>query len=210
MTNSTRTAAIVGTGSANLASVQAALARAEVGSRITDSCADVLQADLVVLPGVGAFGPAMRALESSGLGDAIRSRVSAGRPLLAICLGLQLLCEESEESPGVKGLGLLSTVVTRFPAHARTPQLGWNLVEPSRPEGLVGPGYAYFANSFKIDSAPPGWSPSWADHAGRFVAAIERGPVLACQFHPELSGAWGLRVLMAWARAAARGTEVTC
>lgn len=210
MTMTPRSAAIITTGSANLASVRAALARAGIASRIADRPADIAVAELAVLPGVGAFGPAMRALDRSGMADAIRMRVAAGGSLLAICLGLQLLCETSEESPEVSGLGLIKAPVTRFAPTARSPQLGWNLVEPSGADTLVRLGHAYFANSFKLDSAPPGWSPSWAVHGGRFIAAIQRGPVLACQFHPELSGAWGHGLLAAWAQSTALRREVPC
>lgn len=203
-------AAVIRTGCANLASVRAGLARAGVESRVTDHPAVIEDSRLVVLPGVGAFGPAMRSLRDAGLDDALRRRIEQARPLLAICLGLQMLCDASEESPGVAGLRAIEGNVTRFTPPARVPQLGWNLVEGMRPAGLVARGYAYFANSYKLDAAPPGWTVAWASHGAPFIAALQRGPVLACQFHPELSGAWGLDLLTRWARAGDAQWEGEC
>lgn len=200
------TAAVIQTGCANLASVLAALRRAGAVPVVTQDPHAVFEADLAVLPGVGAFGPAMAELRAAGLDNAIRSRISAARATLAICLGLQLLCSESEEAPGVAGLRIIPARVTRF-MRARTPQLGWNRVTPA-PDGMMSSGFAYFANSYKLDEEPPGWRGTWSDHGGPFIAALQRGPVLACQFHPELSGAWGASLIAAWARAAA-GEETT-
>jgi imidazole glycerol phosphate synthase glutamine amidotransferase subunit len=159
---------------------------------------DIEEADGVVLPGVGAFGAAMRKLNDSGWTEPLRARLAAGRPTLAICLGLQILCEASEESPGVKGLGVIPGVVRRFPNTVRVPQMGWNLVEPEQSPRLPPAGSAYFANSYRLDARPDGWSAAWSDYGGRFIAMLARGPILACQFHPELSGAWGLDLLRGW------------
>ncbi len=200
---------VVRTGTANLASVLAALQRAGAPARVSDEAADVERAARVVLPGVGAFGSAMAALDERGLREAIRDRIEAGRPLLGICLGMQVLCEGSEESPGVPGLCLVPGVVRRFGEGVKSPQLGWNRVTPRGAGGLVREGYAYFANSYRLAETPPGWSVATADHGGEFVAAIQRGAgraggVLACQFHPELSGAWGLQLIRRWLDAAAQ------
>ena len=190
---------IVRTGTANLASVCAGLRRAGATPRLTESPNDVAVAERVVLPGVGAFGAAMARLTDKGLDRVLAERIAAGRPTLAVCLGLQLLCDESEETPGVRGLGLVAGCITRFSTAVRVPQLGWNLVAADdRAPLLHNPGYAYFANSYKLDAAPTGWTAAYADHGGRFVAALERGTVLACQFHPELSGPWGLELLRRW------------
>ncbi len=189
---------VVRTGTANLASVLAGLGRAGAVARLTDDPAEAAAADRVVLPGVGAFSAAMERLRERGMDAAVSERVRAGRPTLAVCLGLQLLAESSEESPGVAGLGLLSGKVTRFPETVRVPQLGWNRVEPSSGCRLLEAGFAFFANSYRLVDPPPGWEPAMSDHAGPFVAALERGPVLACQFHPELSGGWGLALLERW------------
>jgi imidazole glycerol phosphate synthase glutamine amidotransferase subunit len=139
----------------------------------------------------------MDKLARGGLGEAIVARVQADRPLLAVCLGLQLLCEASEESPGVRGLGLVSGTVRRFAGDVAVPQLGWNRVMPVRC-ALVREGHAYFANSYRLAALPDGFSGAMADHGGPFVAALERSALLACQFHPELSGAWGQALIERW------------
>jgi imidazole glycerol phosphate synthase glutamine amidotransferase subunit len=191
-------AVVVRTGTANLASVLAGLRRAGAEPRFAESARDVAEARRVVLPGVGAFAAAMRQLETDGLVEALATRITAGRPTLAVCLGLQLLCEESDESPGARGLGVLPIRVGKYSDAVRVPQLGWNEVTPSEGCRLLEPGFAYFANSYRLAETPLGWSAALSEHDGPFVAAIEQGPVLACQFHPELSGGWGLCLLRRW------------
>lgn len=196
-----REVVIVPTGTANMASVRAWLARA--GLRPRDACqaAEIERADLLVLPGVGAFGAAMSRLQDRGFVTALRDRIRAGRPTLAICLGLQVLFDTSEESPGVRGLAVLPGVVRRFAPGTRTPHMGWNLVE-GPDGGWIEQGHAYFANSYHAP-APNGWTVAWAEHQKtRFVAGFSRGNVVACQFHPELSGVWGRALLERWAEAA--------
>jgi imidazole glycerol phosphate synthase glutamine amidotransferase subunit len=195
---------VVRTGAANLASVLAGLRRAGADPTVSENVADIQAATWLVLPGVGAFGPAMQRLVEHNLVAALAERVRAGRPTLAVCLGLQLLAESSAESPGVAGLGVLPMRVTRFPDSVRIPQLGWNEVQADRAAVLQKSGYAYFANSYRLVEPPVGWTTAFADHGGRFVAALERGAVLACQFHPELSGQWGLDLLRRWLE---RGAE---
>jgi imidazole glycerol phosphate synthase glutamine amidotransferase subunit len=189
---------IIQTGIANLASVLAGLRRVGATARLSDDPSDVANAQAVVLPGVGAFASGMETLTAARLAEPLRDRIAQGRPTLAVCLGLQLLCASSEESPGTPGLGAIDGSVKRFTGNVRVPQLGWNRVVPSAGNELVEAGFAYFANSFRLGDAPDGWSCAMADHAGPFVAAMERGAVLACQFHPELSGPWGLALLKRW------------
>lgn len=189
---------IVRTGLANLASVLAGLRRAGADPTLTEDPRDVDRAPFVMLPGVGAYGPAMEHLEATGLADALRARLAAGRPSLCICLGLQLLGESSEETPGVRGLAVVPMAIRRFPATVRVPQFGWNRLSPQPGCRLLRDGYAYFANSFCSEKAPPGWHAAMADHGIPFVAAMERGAVLCCQFHPELSGAYGQELLRRW------------
>jgi imidazole glycerol phosphate synthase glutamine amidotransferase subunit len=204
-----RTVTIVRTGVSNTASVTAAFERCGLGVSLTTDRAAVEDAALLVLPGVGSFGAGMDVLERAGLSDTLRERVAAGRPTAAFCLGLQLLCATSEESPGERGLGVIDARVERFPGHVRVPQFGWNHVDPGPGCELLTPGHAYFANSYRIPEPPDGWSAATAEHGGPFVAALERGAVLACQFHPELSGVWGLDLLKRWlVRAAEEAT--TC
>jgi len=190
--------AIIATGVANTASVAAAFRRAGAEPIITDDPGVVRAAPRAVLPGVGAFGAGMARLRATGLDAEIIRRIDRSRPLLAVCLGLQLLCAESEETPGVQGLGVIDARVERFGPGLRVPQFGWNLVKPGPGAALVREGYAYFANSYRIAEPPRGWACATSTHGGPFVATLERGPILACQFHPELSGAWGLDLIGRW------------
>jgi imidazole glycerol phosphate synthase glutamine amidotransferase subunit len=182
---------VVPTGTANIASV---LVTAQTARGVDD----VETADRLVLPGVGSFGAALEEMDRTGLRDALSSRVKDGRPTLAVCVGMQMLATASEESAGAAGLGVLGEEVRRFPDAVRVPQLGWNRVEPDGRCRFVDAGWAYFANSYRLDSVPAGWSAALTDHGGTFVSALERGEVLACQFHPELSGPWGAAVLGRW------------
>jgi imidazole glycerol phosphate synthase glutamine amidotransferase subunit len=197
---------IIQTGTANLASMCAGLRRAGGAPRLAETWRDAEAADLLVLPGVGAFGPAMARLERDGMVDVLRARAEAGRPLLAVCVGLQLLCRSSEESPGVRGLRIIDNVVSRFEGNVRVPHLGWNRVQPDDGFDAAGPGFASFANSYCLRDAPRGWGAAWSTHGDAFVAAVQRGRVLGCQFHPELSGAWGTDLLRRWIS----GSEAPC
>jgi imidazole glycerol-phosphate synthase subunit HisH len=193
-----RLVTIVPTGTANTASVVAALTRLGALVEEAASAGDVETAQGVVLPGVGAFGSAMDRIESLGLAAAIRERIEVNRPTLAVCVGMQLLSRHSEESPGATGLKVLEETVGRFGDGVTVPQMGWNRVEPGPGSRFVESGWAYFANSYRIDRLPEGWAGSNTDHGGTFVSALEKGDVLACQFHPELSGEWGARLLDRW------------
>jgi imidazole glycerol phosphate synthase glutamine amidotransferase subunit len=191
--------AIIRTGVSNAASVMAALRRAGARPFLSDEAERVAAAPFAVLPGVGAFGPAAKALRERGLDEALRWRFSRGLPLLGICLGMQLCFEASEESPGVPGLSLFPGCVGRFRGAESLPQLGWNRVGAG--SFLLGAGWAYFANSYRLDEAPAGFGASWSSHGEPFVAALESpgpGSLLLCQYHPELSGAFGLSLLGRW------------
>jgi imidazole glycerol phosphate synthase glutamine amidotransferase subunit len=201
---------IVSTGAANIASVRAALWRLGLESRIAEGAEDVRGARLVVLPGVGAFGPAMQRLRERGLDETIAERVRNDRPLLAICLGMQLLCEGSEEAPGVRGVGVVPGFVGRFAGEVRVPQMGWNLVEPVGDGALIRRDWMYFANSYRLEGTPGGWKVATTSHGGAFVSAVERGAVLACQFHPELSGGAGLALIERWAAMSRKRGGVRC
>jgi imidazole glycerol phosphate synthase glutamine amidotransferase subunit len=161
----------------------------------------------VVLPGVGAFAAGIGSLRARELDRALADRVRGGAPTLAVCLGLQLLALESDEAPGERGLGLLEVPVRRFPPAVSCPQLGWNAIRADEDCALLESGWVAFANSFRLTERPAGWACATADHGGEFVAAVERGAVLGCQFHPELSGALGARVLARWCERA--GLEPT-
>jgi imidazole glycerol phosphate synthase glutamine amidotransferase subunit len=188
---------VVPTGTANLASVIAAFRRLGVEPVVSNEPARILEASHVMLPGVGAFGASMQRLAEAGAGAALRERIAADRPTMAICVGHQLLFETSDESPGARGLGVVPGHVGSFPAGVRVPQFGWNRVEPQPGCAGLGSGYAYFANSFRAAEAP-GWRVALAEHGGPFVAAMERGRIVGCQFHPELSGDYGATLLARW------------
>lgn len=196
---------IVRTGLANLASWVAAFERLGVQSVITDDRETIERAALLVLPGVGAAGAAMETLHAHSLVEPILRRLQAGSPTLAVCLGLQLLANESEETAGVRLLGLVDGHVQRFGAGKPVPQMGWNQIsvdataDAGVQDCMLADGCAYFANSFALKTSPAGWRCAWSSYGGeRFIAAMERGRVLACQFHPELSGPWGLSLLNRW------------
>ena len=191
---------IVKTGLANIASVKAALERLGAECVVSDSVEQIRRADRLVLPGVGAFGAGMSQLDAHGLTDVLKERVQSDAPTLAICLGLQLLCQDSEESPNVQGLSCIPASVGRFSNQVNVPQLGWNML--NAPEGCsyLDSGYVYYANSFRIKSPPAGWLVATSDYDGTFCGAIERGAILGCQFHPELSGTFGATILNNWLR----------
>ena len=199
---------VVATGTANTASVAAALRRAGASNvTLTTDPAAVAAAARVVLPGVGSYGAAWRAIAAvEGLAEALRLRVKEGRSTLFVCVGMQLLMEGSEESEGVRGIGAIPAKVTRFPASVRTPQHGWNkcTMQPTlggeAAKGILQSGSAFFSNSYCLRAAPLGWRVAVATHGVPFVAAMEsaRGRLLACQCHPELSGEWGHALLSRW------------
>lgn len=193
------------TGVANVASVTAAFERLGARVELTDDPDTVRTAGAVVLPGVGSFDAGMAALGRNGLGSALIERIESGAPTLAVCLGLQLLGCASDEAPGVPGLGVLPATAVRIPEAPRLPHFGWNAVtwpaEATSPS-LFPSGEAYFAHTYclrdtvAIESA--GWRVAKATEGSTFVAAVQRGAVLACQFHPELSSAMGARTLQRW------------
>lgn len=186
---------VIDTGVGNRASVAAALSRCGAEFELSLDPNRVVTADAVVLPGVGGFRAGMQTLADNGLDIALRERVRAGRPTLGVCLGLQLFASSSAESRGVRGLGLFDLSVEQLPAAPRSPQLGWNAVEPEDSCELLTSGWAAYANSFALLAKPSGWSAAWSRYGVRFVAGLERGDVLLCQFHPELSGPWGRALL---------------
>lgn len=190
-----RVVSIINTGVANIASIQSAFAKLGYETQFVETAQNIADAKAVVLPGVGAFEAGMSALNSAGFADTLKQRISDGKPTVAVCLGMQLLCESSEESPGVVGLGVIKSEIKKFSAGIRAPHFGWNQVSGS---SFFGSGYAYFANSFRLGDAPEGWEVAMCEHGEPFVAAIRRGNVVACQFHPEISGDYGFSVLKKW------------
>ena len=193
-----REVTILKTGLANLASVKAAFMRLGATIVWAENKEALSAAERLVVPGVGAFGAATEMLKRADLSSPLRARIEAGRPTLGICLGLQLFGLGSDESPQAEGLGVVAERVTGFERSLISPQMGWNRVLPEEGSRLLEPGHAYFANSFCFKRIPQGWSGARADYGAPFVAALERGAVLGCQFHPELSGAYGEALLERW------------
>ena len=200
--------AVVDYGSGNLRSVARALARSGVDPRVTNDPAELRRADGVVLPGVGAFADAAANLAAKGLDDAVRGAIEEGRPYLGLCLGLQLLFEESDEHGTTPGLGLLPGRVTRFPdvdaegRRLRVPHIGWNEVrfEGRHPvlAALPPADFFYFVHAYRAVPGRDSDVVGRADYGGPFAAAVARDNVLAVQFHPEKSQAAGKRLLDAW------------
>lgn len=188
---------ILPTGTANLASVRAAFEKLGRTTALAEDAGMILRASHVVLPGVGTFGATMAGLRRAGFDQAIAERVTSGAPTLGMCVGLQVMFEASDESPEALGLGVIEGRIGRFSDGIRVPQFGWNQIEPEAGCRFLEPGYAYFANSFRAEVAP-GCVVAHARHGDPFIAAFERGDVLACQFHPELSGAFGHRLIKRW------------
>jgi glutamine amidotransferase len=192
-------------GGGNLRSVCSALARAGCEPVVSLDPGEVREAPLALIAGVGHVESAARGLAANRLDEAIRDRVEDARPILGICVGMQLLCEESEE--GGAGLGLIEGPVRRLRS-TLVPHMGWNALELTRPttllEHLDGED-VYFAHSYAAEPADPETTVARVEHDGAIVAAIERGAVAGVQFHPERSGAAGARLLanaVRWSRSA--------
>jgi glutamine amidotransferase len=189
--------AVLDYGIGNLRSAQKALERQGADARLTAEPGVIAAAAGVVLPGVGAFGRCMEALERSGLVPLAQEAAASGRPFLGICIGLQLLYEGSDEAPGVPGLGLVPGVVRRLPDGVKRPQMQWNVTEARAEHPLVdGLGdrfWMYYVHSYAPDD--PAHAIATCEYGGKVTAAIARANVWGTQFHPEKSGANGLRLL---------------
>jgi glutamine amidotransferase len=197
--------AVIDYGIGNLRSAEKALQRVGADARLTDDHDLIARADGVVLPGVGAFGRCMEELRSRSLDAVALDSVASGRPFLGICIGMQMLYEGSEESPGVDGLAVLDGVVRRLPDGVKHPQMQWNIVDVEREshlfDGLEQPAWMYFVHSFAPDDEAN--TVATCDYGGRVCAAVQRDNVWATQFHPEKSSANGLRLLENFVTAAA-------
>ncbi len=196
-------------GAGNLRSVVKAFEHGGARVRLTDDPAVARAADRLVLPGQGHFGQCMRSLEASGLGDAVRETVSAGRPFLGICVGIELLFEGSEEAPGVPGFGFLPGHVDRLRTELPLPHVGWNSVEftPAAMRdpvlrGVAGPEprFFYHVHSFAVQHAPDDEVLGWCTYDVPFASIVGRENVWGIQFHPEKSQEDGLRILANFAR----------
>lgn len=197
--------AIADYGAGNLRSLSSALVRAGAEPVVTTDATVVRESPLALIAGVGHVESAAAGLARHGLDDALRDRVTAGRPVGGICVGLQLLFGESEE--GGAGLGLLDGPVRRLAAD-RVPHMGWNTLAATRPSSLLeglGGSDVYFAHSYAVEPSDPDTVTARVDHGAQVVAAVECGPLAGVQFHPERSAAAGARVLenlLRWSRSA--------
>ena len=193
--------ALIDYGSGNIRSVTKALQHEGAEVKLCCDARELEKADAVVLPGVGAFGDAVKNLQSRGLFEPLREWLAADRPFLGICLGYQLLFESSEESPGVEGFGVFKGRVQRFASNGlKIPQIGWNALELSQPQhmlwrGLPEKAFVYFVHSFFPVPEDESVITSKADYGELFAASVGRGRVAAVQFHPEKSQATGLAML---------------
>lgn len=190
--------AVIDYGAGNLHSVKNALDYLGAEAVITSSREEILNADKVILPGVGSFGDAMRRLEEKGLTESVKLAADGSKPFLGICLGLQLLFESSEESPGVAGLGVFKGSVVKIPDHGlKIPHMGWNNISLAK-ESRILPAdkpYVYFVHSYYINAQDKSDVCAYTEYGERLDVAVERGNVFATQFHPEKSGEAGLGIL---------------
>ncbi len=193
--------AIIDYDAGNIKSVEKALLYLGEEAVITRDRKVIREADHVILPGVGAFGSAMEKLRSYGLEEVIREVIGEEIPFLGICLGLQLLFESSEESPGVKGLGILPGRILRLPEEEglKIPHIGWNSLKfPNRGrlfQGISEDAYVYFVHSYYLQAADEKIVTASSEYGALIHASVEKGNVFACQFHPEKSSQVGLTIL---------------
>ena len=201
-----RPLAIVDYGMGNLRSVQKAFERLGHAAEVTSDAERIASAPGVVLPGVGAFGACMANLTERGLVQPVREAIRGGRPFLGICLGMQLLFEESEEFGPVAGLGILAGRIVRFAPdpERKVPHMGWNTLRvrqrvPALADVSDG-AWAYFVHSYYPVPADPSVIATTTPYGPEFASSVARDNVFACQFHPEKSQQLGLRLLDGWAR----------
>lgn len=197
--------AVLDYGIGNLRSAQKALERVGADARLTADSGLIAEADAVVLPGVGAFGACMDALRDCGLDGVAIEAANDDRPFLGVCVGMQMLYEGSEETPGAVGLGVLPGRLRRLPDTVKRPQMQWNLVDVRRPSQLFAPVpepvWVYFVHSYAADADGESVIAT-CDYGGPVAAAVEREGLWATQFHPEKSGTVGLELLRGFVDAA--------
>lgn len=194
--------AIIDYGAGNIQSVYKALKFIGADCKITSDKYEILNADGAILPGVGSFGDAMDTMTKRGIKDTIIEYTKSGKPFLGICLGLQLLFPESEETPGVKGLDIFKGTITKIPNQNRTlkiPHMGWNNISIKQKNGIFkdieGEPYVYFVHSFYLKAQDKDIVAATTQYGVEIDAAVQKGNIIATQFHPEKSGEVGLKML---------------
>lgn len=187
--------AIVDYGAGNAVNVRNAMAKLEADAIISDNPATWENSDAIIFPGVGSFGAALNNLGEKA--EKLRSMLNEGKPFLGICLGMQLLMDESEESPGIAGLGIVRGIVRRFDSSLPVPQIGWNKIEQLNSPLFNGMAEfnAYFVNSYYCDPTDNSWIGGTTDYGVRFASVFWKKNIFATQFHPEKSGEKGLQLL---------------
>ncbi|MGB0873401.1 MAG: imidazole glycerol phosphate synthase subunit HisH [Solirubrobacterales bacterium] len=205
LTDTDITIAILDYGMGNLRSVEKAIEHVGVKAPIVDDRDAAMNADGLILPGVGAFPEAMRRVRDARFDELIAEVLAAGKPVMGICLGMQLLFESSSEHEGAWGLGLLQGRIDALDAgDLKVPQLGWNEVRWTRSspltDGLPSPSYFYFANSYSARVVSSDDVLGESDYGAPFTAVVEKHPLYGAQFHPEKSSAHGLRMMSNFAR----------
>ena len=186
-------------GVGNLFSLRSSFAAIGVEAFVSGDAAELANADRLILPGVGAFGDAARKLRDSGLDTFVKEQAASGKPLMGICLGMQLLFEKSYEYGEHEGLGLLRGQVVgmngRLPAELKIPHMGWNALQLTKPAKLLEDGsYVYFVHSFYAENCEASLA-AVTDYGIPITAAVESRNIFGCQFHPEKSGNVGLEIL---------------
>ena len=190
---------IIDYGVGNLFSLRSSFAAIGVEAFVSGDAAELAKADRLILPGVGAFGDAAAKLRASGLDAFVREQAASGKPLMGICLGMQLLFEKSYEYGDHEGLGLLRGQVVgmsgRLPEGLKIPHMGWNALRLTKPAKLLEEGsYVYFVHSFYAENCEDSIA-AVTDYGIPITAAVEKGNIFGCQFHPEKSGNVGLAIL---------------
>ena len=194
--------AIIDYGAGNIQSVYKALKFIGADCKVTSDKDEILNADGAILPVVGSFGDAMDTKTKRGIKDTIIEYTKSGKPFLGICLGLQLLFPESEETPGVKGLDIFKGTITKIPNQNRTlkiPHMGWNNISIKQKNGIFkgieGEPYVYFVHSFYLKAQDKDIVAATTQYGVEIDAAVQKGNIIATQFHPEKSGEVGLKML---------------
>ena len=190
---------IIDYGVGNLFSLRSSFAAIGAEAFVSSDAAQLAKADRLILPGVGAFGDAAQKLKDSGLDTFVKEQAASGKPLMGICLGMQLLFEKSYEYGEHEGLGLLKGQVVgmsgRLPAELKIPHMGWNALQLTKPAKLLEEGsYVYFVHSFYAENCEDSIA-AVTDYGIPITAAVEKDNIFGCQFHPEKSGNVGLEIL---------------
>lgn len=192
---------IIDYGAGNIKNVQKAMNYIGCECRITNDKDVIMSSDGAILPGVGSFGDAMNTMKAHKIDETVKEFIKSGKPFLGICLGLQLLFPDSEESPNVSGLGIFDGTITKIPSGEglKIPHIGWNSIEIKKDsrlfEGIENNAYVYFVHSYFLNAANKSIVAAKTNYGVEIDAAIESGNVFATQFHPEKSGETGLKIL---------------